>query len=116
MQEVWAFFELSRVRLRPRGQEPWLGERLADGNMGGFSGSEGMYGPQEHPGPPCLREHMPDRHLVEQVAAGVRHLMTAVDLGHLTGCLDRIVEADRRASLTDVVRRVMEVLLPPSSP
>lgn len=59
------------------------GLRLAVGNMGGPAGPEGVYGPREHTGPPCLREHLSDRHLVEEVAAGVRHLVLVHEDRHV---------------------------------
>ncbi|GGT70527.1 hypothetical protein GCM10010207_81050 [Streptomyces atratus] len=45
--------------------------RLADGDMGGAAGPEGVHGPREHTGPPCLREDLPDGHPIEVVVAGV---------------------------------------------
>ncbi|BBJ46999.1 hypothetical protein SSPO_097170 [Streptomyces antimycoticus] len=39
--------------------------------------------PREHTGPPCLREHLSDRHLVEEVAAGVRHLVLVHEDRHV---------------------------------
>lgn len=62
------------------GREPL---RLADRNMRGSAGPEGVYGPREHTGPPCLREHLADGHLIEEVAAGVRYLLLVHEDRHV---------------------------------
>lgn len=33
--------------------------------MGGAVGPEGVHGPREHTGPPCLREDLPDGHPIQ---------------------------------------------------
>jgi hypothetical protein len=66
-------------------QRPVLGERLGPGHpdVGRATGPDGVHRPGQHAGAPCLAHHLPHAHLLEELAARVRHF--------------RLVQVDRDA-------------------